>query len=1133
VQYAFFFPSGVGLWVQKLLEKHSRLCIVASNEVEANEVKTSIEAFNPNCTVMVLPQWDTLPYAAISPSLSVQMQRKRIFERMSSEEPTIVITSLMAAIQKQVWDPKSETQMLIKAGGDISPDHLQKHLVESGFKRVETVYQTGDFCFRGGIVDIFLPHLEDPIRLDLFGNSIESIHYFSPESQRRYGEALPSIELNNPHEISLPQDIEKFKAKYVQRYGVEGRGVFFHAISQKTPTSGWEQLSPLFYDKLYSLFELFSNYHFFIPVRSVVENAIKHIQEAYDQRKMLWDTATEKDRLLPPIPPDDLYVTSYDQDILSHKNIHRYSPLKPKDGEDIGVRPVVVNTTLPLNIYLEEVLKNAQAKHQRVVVATNNANDLHHLQSLYTGHFGSSLLECDTWEQVYSSHALIVLWRSSIQHSFSTDALVVLSGVDLLGHRSTPSVKKKGKKTSKSTEDIISQATSLSVGDTVVHILHGIGRYLGLETIPVFNVFHDCVTLEYAQGDKLYLPVENIELLSRYGNEVSVVALDKLGGIAWQARQLKVKKQLRTIAKYLMGIAAKRLTHTAPIMGASSERYQEFCRGFPYVETDDQEKAISEVLGDLSKGTLMDRLICGDVGFGKTEVALRAAFAAAESGYQVGIIAPTTLLVRQHFHTFKKRFESFGYKVEQLSRLVTAKHTAEITKKIANGEVQILIGTHALLNKKLSFKNLGLLIVDEEQMFGVKQKEQIKELCTNVHVLTLSATPIPRTLQLSLVGIKEMSLIATPPVDRRSIQTIVGEEDPIVLHQAIRFEIDRGGQIFYVCPRISDLESVQKYLENHHPTLNISIAHGQMKPSELEDRLLDFVEGKTHILLSTQIIESGIDIPNVNTMIIQNSHLFGLAQLYQLRGRIGRSNRQAYAYLLLPSAGVLPPSATKRLQVMSTLDSLGAGFTLAAHDMDIRGAGNLLGEEQSGHIKEIGVELYQSMLKQAVQAIKKHRQEQDDTDEIWSPTLSLGLSVGIPGDYVEDMDVRMELYRRLGLVNSESQINEIIEEIQDRFGPTPDTVKNLITTIYIKLNCRIANLQKVETGPKGVVFTFRKNVCPYVEQLLARISSNPKYKIRADQKLFYAWEILSISERVEKVGKICKALAELASHESS
>lgn len=1124
MQYAFFFPSGVGIWVQRLLTEYKHICIVAENESESYEILSSIKAFNPDIETIILPQWDTLAYASISPSLSVQMQRKRVFERMSGKDPTVVIAPIMAALQKQAWKPGSSVVLTLQQNTALDQDQILQTFVNCGFTRVETVYNPGEFCIRGGIIDVFLPSMQDPVRIDLFGDEVESIHVFDPQTQRRFGDPLESISISNPYEISKDNGV--FRTKYVDTFGVEARGDFFHKIIQGLSCPGWEQLYPLFYEKLSTVFELFPHYQFFVPVRGVFEKSIHSLLEAHQQRAFIWEAASEKEALLPPVDPNSLYITSYDQEILAHTNVSRYSPLKPMDGEDIGVRPVLVNSTLSLIDFLQSVMQEAQLAQKRVVIATQNMNDIQHLQALYHGHFGSTLPECDSWEKVYTSNAAIVLWKTSIQHSFSTNALILLSGVDLFGHRIQSVATKKGKK--RSTEDIISHATAMAVGDIVVHALHGISRYLGLETIQVFDVQHDCVALEYAHGDKLYLPVENIELLSRYGNEVGVVVLDKLGGVAWQARQLKIKKQLRTIAKYLMGIAAKRLTHTAPLMIPDPERYVEFCRGFPFMETEDQERSIVDVLGDLSSGKLMDRLVCGDVGFGKTEVAMRAVFAAVEAGYQVGIIAPTTLLVRQHYHTFKKRFESFGVRIEQLSRMVTGRKADEIVEATGLGNVHVLIGTHALLNKRIMFQNLGLLIVDEEQLFGVKQKEQIKEMCKDVHVLTLSATPIPRTLQLSLAGIKEMSIIATPPMDRRAIQTVVGEEDPIILHQAIRLEIDRGGQVFYVCPRISDLPIVQDYLKKHHPELVISIAHGQMKVSELEEKLWEFVEGKSHILLSTQIIESGIDIPNVNTMIIHNAHMFGLAQLYQLRGRIGRSDRQAYAYLMLPKGVPLPGMAAKRLHVMSTLDTLGAGFTLASHDMDIRGAGNLLGEEQSGHIKEIGVELYQSMLKQAVQAVQKQRHDSEDEDEVWSPTLSLGLSIGIPNDYVNDGDVRMDLYRRLGQVQTQPEMEELFEEMKDRFGPIPETVKNLKATLMIKLDCRVAHLQKVETGPKGVLLTFRNNKCPYVEKLLPKIQNHPRVKIRPDQKLFYSWEGAETQGRVLKTAELCKKLADLA-----
>lgn len=1124
---SFFSISSAGVWIQQLLSNSKSIWCVCLNEQEMHEAKISINAFNPDIKIHTFPQWDTLPYAATSPSTGVQMQRQTILDQIQDATSPCVVLSTVSAVMQKISPAKHTASISIDTTKPLEIQQLSVTLIEKGFQKVENVYQQGEFSVRGGVVDIFPSGHEHPYRIDVFGDHIESIHPFDPATQRRYKHiAMDKLTLNSHQEILLTQEtLHRFKENFTKTFGIEGRGNYYTSIVQGTPISGWEQLYPLYFDTTDSLFDLFPNITFLLPPKAVFLEKIADLTESYTYRKQLWENNHAKDALLPPIQPDMMYCTAFDTTIFRKSNTHFYSAVKQQDGMDGGIRPLDPLTGESVTDRFQQASRYASSNNLKLVCALSQDQDIRYVLSFYHTSYNQPLPTCTTWAEVISEPNPTVIWNQRLLHGFKTKEYFVVTASELFGERVTPSKKRKSVV---NPEDIIAQATALSVGDLIVHRQHGIGRYLGLETISVFNVTHDCLALEYSGNDKLFLPVENIELLSRYGSDQGSVNLDKLGGTSWQARQLSVKKKLRTIAKYLMDIAAKRHLKTAPSIQIPTDEFQEFCRRFPFVETEDQEKAILDVITDLEKPTPMDRLICGDVGFGKTEVALRAAFLAAHSGHQVGIIAPTTILVRQHYLSFKKRFEGLGFRIEQISRLVSSTKVNQIKQATASGDVSILIGTHGLLSESVKFKNLGLLIVDEEQAFGVKQKERIKELCNNIHVLTLSATPIPRTLQMSLLGIKEMSLIATPPVDRRAIQTTVCEEDHIILNQAIKQEIDRGGQVFYVCPRITDLDPVYTSISKTFPDLKIVIAHGQLAPSEIENRLLSFIEGNAHILLSTQIIESGIDIPNANTMIIHNAHLFGLSQLYQLRGRIGRSHRQAYAYLITPQGRMLNKTALKRLQVMSTLDSLGAGFTLASHDLDIRGAGNLLGEEQSGHIKDVGVELYQDMLKQAVNSLKKTGTLENDEDELWSPVLSLGLSVGLPETYIKDIETRMEIYRKLGSLTTNDQVNDMRAELLDRFGRLPEEADNLISTIKIKILCRQAHIQKAESGPNGVLLTFKNNQCPYVDNLLKLVQSNHHYKLRPDLKLFYHWSIDDITGRVKTVKAVCKELINCA-----
>jgi transcription-repair coupling factor (superfamily II helicase) len=695
---------------------------------------------------------------------------------------------------------------------------------------------------------------------------------------------------------------------------------------------------------------------------------------------------------------------------------------------------------------------------------------------------------------------------------------------DILGERMGRPLKSK-----KRADLFIQEVSSLQIGDFVVHVEHGIGKYEGLKTLTVGGFPHDCLEILYEGGDKLYLPVENIDVLSRYGAADSFATLDRLGGAAWQGRKAKVKKRLKEIADYLLKIAAARKLHKADTYQIPIGTYDEFAARFPYPETEDQLSTIEDVLQDLTEGKPMDRLVCGDVGFGKTEVAMRAAFVVASSGKQVAIIVPTTLLARQHYQSFVSRFKDTGLKVAQLSRLVKPKEAALIKERLSNGEIQIVIGTHTLLSKSIAFHDLGLLIVDEEQHFGVAQKERLKNLRADVHVLTLTATPIPRTLQMALSGVRDMSLITTPPLDRMAVRTFVLPFDGMVMREAILREQFRGGQTFYVCPRIADLEKVAERLRQFVPEVKFAVAHGQMSPTVLENVMSDFYDGAFDVLLSTNIIESGIDIPRANTMLIHRADLLGLAQLYQLRGRIGRAKVRGYAYLTYPAGQPLSTEAQKRLEVIQSLDTLGAGFTLASHDMDIRGAGNLVGEEQSGHIREVGVELYQHMLEEAIATLKAEGLGEAYVSTDWTPQISAGLSVLIPESYVSDLGLRLSLYKRLSILTTREDIDQFEIELIDRFGPLPPETKNLLEVIYLKSLSRQANVDKVEVGPKGVLIGFYQNTFKNPETLITHITDQKgTAKIRPDQKIVYIRSLNSPEARLKETRNILEDLVTLA-----
>jgi len=774
---------------------------------------------------------------------------------------------------------------------------------------------------------------------------------------------------------------------------------------------------------------------------------------------------------------------------------------------------------------MQSYIAEHQAVNRRVAIACYSQGSAERLSNLLRAHGMAVTGAAKNWDELRKLDAkLIALIILGLEHGFVSPDLALITEQDILGDRLVRPSRKR-----RAAAQFQLELGSLNPGDFVVHAEHGIGRYEGLEAVTVFNTSHDCVKLIYDGGDKLFVPVESLDVLTRYGSAESGAVLDKLGGAGWQNRKARVKKRLKDMADALIKIAAEREIKKGELITVPEGTYQEFAARFPYPETEDQARAIEQVLDDLASGKPMDRLVCGDVGFGKTEVALRAAFAAVQAGLQVALVVPTTLLARQHFNNFTRRFAGFPIRIAQLSRMVSLSEAKQTKEELKAGSIDIVVGTHALLGKEVGFRNLGLLIIDEEQHFGVKQKERLKELRAEVHVLTLTATPIPRTLQLALAGVRELSLIATPPLDRLAVRTFVLPYDPMVIREAVMREHFRGGQSFYVCPRIEDLASVAEELRQLVPEVKLVTAHGRMTPTQLDDIMTAFDAGQYDLLLATNIIESGLDIPNANTIVIHRADMFGLAQLYQLRGRVGRAKLRGYAYLTYAPNAMLSQTAQQRLEVIQTLEQLGAGFQLASHDMDIRGAGNLLGEEQSGHVREVGVELYQQMLEDAVAAARAGGAG-EVADERWTPQINLGMSVLIPENYVADLNVRLGLYRRLADVMEGDEIETIAAEMIDRFGLLPPEVENLLQTVAIKQLCRKAGIERIDAGDKGGVIAFHKNQFAKPDRLIHWITKQSgTVKVRPDQKLVImrAWD--DMPQRLQGVKKILDELADMAS----
>lgn len=1130
-------------------QKTDRPCIyIARDDSHASQVEQLLSFMTPDARVAVLPAWDCLPYDRVSPNPEVIAERLKTLCQLAAEPDRfdIVVVTANAALQRMpAKSGLAEASILIAKGKSLEEKKLFNYLQQNGYHRSGTVREHGEYAVRGGIIDIFPAGSDNPVRLDLFGDELESLRYFDAVSQKTIGEA-EELTLIPVSEVILDDgSIARFRKNYRDQFGAETRDdLLYEAVSEGRRYPGMEHWLPFFHEQVDTVFEYLPDSPVFLDgqIDDVVHARCEAVQDYFQARQQALEISQRRkgniedgSTVYKPIPPDTLFLTEEEwRNRLSMRPALQFTPYALPD--DIGEIPVVdagakaavdfTETRKKQDENVFEALKQRLEGHnnQRHLIVAYTEGSKDRLQTLMQEKGFGALPTLSDWTELEKlkpgQDAFAVM---ELDRGFETDNLVVYTEQDILGERLARAPKKRRRRG----EEFISEISALELGDLVVHVDHGIGRYDGLETLTVDQAPHDCLRILYADDDRLYVPVENIETLSRFGSEESTAQLDKLGGVAWQARKAKIKERVKEIADKLLKIAAERALRKGESVSPTEGAYDEFCARFRYIETDDQAKAILDVANDLSSGRPMDRLVCGDVGFGKTEVALRAAFIAAMNGMQVAVVVPTTLLARQHYKNFAERFNGLPINVAQLSRLVSGKEATATRKALADGQVDIVIGTHALLSKNIGFANLGLLIVDEEQHFGVTQKERLKALKSNVHVLTLTATPIPRTLQMALTGVRELSIIATPPVDRLAVRTFVLPYDPVVLREAIMREHYRGGQVYYVCPRVADLGRMRDKLHDLVPEIKIAMAHGQMAPSDLEDIMNDFVDGKYDLLLSTNIVESGLDIPTANTMIIHRSDMFGLAQLYQLRGRIGRSKTRAYCYLTLPPGQIINEAAKKRLDVMQTLDNLGAGFTLASHDLDIRGAGNLLGDEQSGHIKEVGVELYQRMLEEAVAAARDDIHEEQE--ETWSPTINLGTAVLIPEPYVTDLSVRLNLYRRLSSLGTKKEIDSFAVELADRFGPLPQEVKNLLQVVAIKQYCKRAGVEKVDAGPKGAVVSFRNDgfanpvgLIGFMQQQLNTL------KLRPDQKLVIMrpWE--NHEKRLIGVTKFMAKLAQIA-----
>ena len=1120
------------LILQEIAKSGQPVCHIARDDKRLAAMQAALAFFAPDMPVITFPGWDCLPYDRVSPNADVSAARMATLAALvhGMPEQFVLLTSLNAATQ--LVPPRSllrEAAFKAAVGKRIDEEALRAFLVRMGFTQSPTVVEAGDYAIRGGIIDIFPPGQDGPIRLDLFGDTLDGARRFDPVTQRTT-EKLMDIELAPVSEVILDEAaITRFRQNYRIEFGAAGTDdPLYEAVSAGRKHAGVEHWLGFFQDDLETLFDYLPDATITLDDQTTPSRVARweSIADQYGTRMHALSQKGRMDSVYKPAPPGLLYLdeAAWDAAVADHR-VLQFAPNAQATGPgviDAGARtgrnfaPERQQEAISLFGSLASHIKT-RLDGGPVVIASYSDGARERLTGLIEDEGIGEAIPVSDFARVGKSGVHLAVWP--LDSGFEAPGLTVISEQDVLGDRLIRQTKRKRR-----AENFLTEANSLSPGDLVVHVDHGVGRFTGMEVVTALGAAHECLLLEYAESSKLYLPVENIELLSKYGHDTGL--LDKLGGGAWQAKKAKLKERIRQIAERLIRVAAERELRTAPALDPPDGLWDQFLARFPYAETDDQLQAIEDVLEDLGSGKPMDRLVCGDVGFGKTEVAIRAAFVAAMSGVQVAIIAPTTLLARQHYQSFADRFRGFPVNVRPLSRFVSAKDAALTRDGITKGTVDIVVGTHALLAKSVRFKNLGLLVIDEEQKFGVQHKERLKQLRTDVHVLTLTATPIPRTLQLSLSGVRDLSIIGTPPIDRLAIRTYVSEFDTITIREALLREHYRGGQSFLVVPRIADMPEMEEWIKEQVPEVSYITATGQMAAGELDDRMNAFYDGKYDVLLATTIVESGLDIPTANTMIVWRSDMFGLSQLYQIRGRVGRSKTRAYAYLTTKPRQKLTDTAQKRLRVLGSIDSLGAGFTLASQDLDIRGAGNLLGEEQSGQMREVGYELYQQMLEDQINAIKSGAAEGILDDGQWAPQINLGVPVLIPEDYVPDLDVRLGLYRRLSELTTKVELEGFAAEMIDRFGKLPREVNTLMLVVRIKAMCKRAGIAKLDAGPKGATIQFHNDKFASPEGLVAFVhAQNGQAKVK-DNKIVVARDWEKERDKIQGAFNIARDLAQ-------
>ena len=1077
--------------------------------------------------VLQLADWETLPYDTISPHHDIISERLHTLYQLPSIKQGILVVPVTTLLQRLM--PHSYligNSLMVSVGERIDINQLRQNLERAGYRCVDTVYEHGEFAIRGALVDLFPMGSDLPYRIDLFDDEIESLRTFDPETQLTI-DKIEKIQLLPAKEFPLDKNgINLFKQQWLQRFDVNHKACpVFQDVSAGISPPGIEYYMPLFFEACSTLFDYLpqdTQVYALGDIEKSAENFWVELLRRYESRRV--------DPLRPLLPPRDIYL-AIDELFGNLKNYCRTfvssAPLDDKEGNiNFATEPT---PSLPIRAQAENPLAAVQAFlmefNGRVLFCAESAGRRETLLELL-GRIRVRPTTVENWDDFLTGSEKIAITVAPLEQGLSQSdkQLALIAESQLFGERIQQ--QRRRKQSQDNADMVVKNLTELKIGAAVVHIDHGVGRYRGLETITIDNQTNEFLTLEYADEAKLYVPVTSLHLISRYsGAEDDLAPLHKLGSESWQKARKKAAEQIRDTAAELLEVYARRAARKGFAFPDPKTAYEAFSASFPFEETPDQQRAIESVVADMLLPKPMDRLVCGDVGFGKTEVAMRAAFVASHGGKQVAILAPTTLLAQQHYESLKDRFAEWPITIEVLSRFRTTKEVNQVLERVAEGKVDIVVGTHKLLQPDIKFKNLGLLIIDEEHRFGVRQKEQMKALRSEIDILTLTATPIPRTLNMSMAGIRDLSIIATPPARRLSVKTFVRTYDEATIKEAILREILRGGQVYYLHNEVSTIEKTARELQELIPEARIAIGHGQMRERDLERVMSDFYHKRFNIMVCTTIIETGIDIPSANTIIIDRADKFGLAQLHQLRGRVGRSHHQAYAYLLTPDRRGMTDDAVKRLEAISAAEDLGAGFTLATYDMEIRGAGELLGEEQSGQIQTIGFSLYMDMLDRAVKAIRQGKQADLEKSLAEAIEINLRIPALIPSDYLPDVHMRLVMYKRLANAQNDEALRELQVEMIDRFGLLPEAVKNLFRVTQIKINAEAIGITKLEANARGGKVEFASDTKVDPLQIVKLVQSQPRvYKLEGANQLKFTMDLEPMEKRIQAVTDLLEYL---------